>query len=336
MSGWRRYPRLSTAARGANTVVSHDDGSAATNGRSLMSRLPRSVPIRAPTLRPCSVLGRIHQRLELAYPWDPESADANAAACESPPTLHWTRLTLPQIEALAIIAGMLVLFVTDRLRYDLVAALALSAAVLTGVVPAKKAFEGFSSPVIIIIASVLVISRAVAVSGVIDNAMRRVLRRTRFHHAADWRADRRGDLHVRLRQERRRTRRLHACRDPGRRTAQPPGVALPDAARLRFTDRRHHHPDRHLAQRADLDGAPGGHGPAVSPVRLHSRRSAADVSPSPSSASAGGCCRRTGAASRLPEKRFAIEDYTSEACCRKTPRWSARPSPISRRSATAK
>ena len=85
-------------------------------------------------------------------------------------------MTLPQIEALAIIAGMLILFVSDRLRYDLVAALALSAAVLTGVVPAKKAFEGFASPVIIIIASVLVISRAVAVSGVIDNAMRRLMR----------------------------------------------------------------------------------------------------------------------------------------------------------------
>ena len=85
-------------------------------------------------------------------------------------------MTLPQIEALAIIAGMLVLFVTDRLRYDLVAALALSAAVLTGVVPAKKAFEGFANPVIIIIASVLVISRAVAVSGVVDNAMRRLMR----------------------------------------------------------------------------------------------------------------------------------------------------------------
>jgi di/tricarboxylate transporter len=85
-------------------------------------------------------------------------------------------LTLPQIEALAIIAGMLILFVTDRLRYDLVAALALSAAVLSGVVPAKKAFEGFANPVIIIIASVLVISRAVAVSGVIDNAMRRLMR----------------------------------------------------------------------------------------------------------------------------------------------------------------
>jgi len=86
-------------------------------------------------------------------------------------------LTVPQIEALAIVAGMLVLFVSDRLRYDLVAAIALSAAVLSGIVPAKKAFEGFASPVIIIIASVLVISRAVTVSGVVDTVMRRVLRR---------------------------------------------------------------------------------------------------------------------------------------------------------------
>ncbi len=86
-------------------------------------------------------------------------------------------MTVPQIEALAIVAGMLVLFVSDRLRYDLVAAIALSAAVLSGIVPAKKAFEGFASPVIIIIASVLVISRAVTVSGVIDTVMRRMLRR---------------------------------------------------------------------------------------------------------------------------------------------------------------
>jgi di/tricarboxylate transporter len=86
-------------------------------------------------------------------------------------------LTLLQIEALAIIAGMLILFVSDRIRYDLVAALALSVAVLTGVVPANKAFAGFASPVIVIIASVLVISRAITISGVIDNIMRRLLRR---------------------------------------------------------------------------------------------------------------------------------------------------------------
>jgi len=85
-------------------------------------------------------------------------------------------LSLPQTEALSIVAGMLCLFVSDRLRYDLVAALALSAAVVLGIVPGSKAFSGFASPVIVIIASVLVISRAITVSGVIEIAMRRLLR----------------------------------------------------------------------------------------------------------------------------------------------------------------
>ncbi len=88
-------------------------------------------------------------------------------------------LTLHQIEALAIIAGMLGLFLSDRLRYDLVGATALSAATLLGVVPAHKAFTGFSSSVVIIIASVLVISRAVAVSGVVERGMRWLLERMR-------------------------------------------------------------------------------------------------------------------------------------------------------------
>ena len=85
-------------------------------------------------------------------------------------------MTLPQIEALAIVAGMLVLFVSDRMRYDLVAALALSAAVVAGIVPFDKAFAGFGNSVIVIIASVLVISRAIAISGVIDTTMRRLMR----------------------------------------------------------------------------------------------------------------------------------------------------------------
>ncbi len=88
-----------------------------------------------------------------------------------------TRVNLQQIEALCIVAAMLALFVTDRIRYDVVAALTLCAAALIGVVPPHKAFEGFSNPVIIIIASVLVLSRAVAVSGIIEQAMRRVMRR---------------------------------------------------------------------------------------------------------------------------------------------------------------
>jgi di/tricarboxylate transporter len=89
-------------------------------------------------------------------------------------------LTLHQAEAFAIVACMLGLFVWDRLRYDVIAGMALSAAALLGVVAREKAFEGFANPVIIIIASVLVIGRAVAVSGVIEAATRPVL--TRLHH----------------------------------------------------------------------------------------------------------------------------------------------------------
>jgi di/tricarboxylate transporter len=85
-------------------------------------------------------------------------------------------LTVHQAEAFAILAIMLVLFASDRLRYDLVAGLALIAAALTGIVPPNKVFDGFSNPVIIIIASVLVLSRAIAISGVVERAIRRILR----------------------------------------------------------------------------------------------------------------------------------------------------------------
>ncbi|HEX3346850.1 MAG TPA: SLC13 family permease, partial [Acetobacteraceae bacterium] len=88
-------------------------------------------------------------------------------------------MTLHQFEAFAIIAAMLALFVSDRLRYDLVAALALSAAALTGIVPANKVFAGFANPVIIIIAAVLVLGRAIAVSGVVEAGIRPLLDRLR-------------------------------------------------------------------------------------------------------------------------------------------------------------
>jgi di/tricarboxylate transporter len=84
-------------------------------------------------------------------------------------------MPLNQIEAFTIVGGMLALFVWDRVRYDLVAGVALLAAMLTGIVPAEKAFEGFANQVIIIIASVLVVSRAIARSGVIDAVLRRVM-----------------------------------------------------------------------------------------------------------------------------------------------------------------
>ena len=50
--------------------------------------------------------------------------------------------------------------ITDRLRYDLVALIALLAAVACGVVPANKAFNGFSNPLLPLIGSALVLSAA--------------------------------------------------------------------------------------------------------------------------------------------------------------------------------
>ena len=74
---------------------------------------------------------------------------------------------------------MLALFMSGRLRYDVVAAVVLLAAVLLGVVPGAKAFHGFANPVIIIIASVLVVSRAIAASSILELSVGSLLKRVR-------------------------------------------------------------------------------------------------------------------------------------------------------------
>ncbi len=83
-------------------------------------------------------------------------------------------MTTPQILAFAILAAMMALFVWGRLRYDVVAVLALLAGVFAGIVPYDKAFSGFSDDIVIIVASALVVSAAVARSGIIETALRPV------------------------------------------------------------------------------------------------------------------------------------------------------------------
>lgn len=83
-------------------------------------------------------------------------------------------MTHQQMLSFAIVAGMMALFVWGRFRYDLVAVLALLAAVLVGIVPANKAFTGFSDDIVIIVASALLVSAAVAKSGVLEAALNRV------------------------------------------------------------------------------------------------------------------------------------------------------------------
>jgi di/tricarboxylate transporter len=81
-------------------------------------------------------------------------------------------MTLDQGFAFAIIIGMMGLFAWGRWRYDLVAVVALLAAVAAGIVPPKEAFKGFSDDIVIIVASALVVSAAVAKSGVIERVVR--------------------------------------------------------------------------------------------------------------------------------------------------------------------
>ncbi len=83
-------------------------------------------------------------------------------------------MTLDQMLAFGVLAGMMLLFIWGRIRYDLVAILALLASVLIGIVPADKAFSGFADDIVIIVASALVISAAVARSGIVEAALARV------------------------------------------------------------------------------------------------------------------------------------------------------------------
>jgi len=81
-------------------------------------------------------------------------------------------MTLPQVFSFAILGALLALFIWDRLRFDVVALLALIAAVACGIVPMNKAFSGFSNPLLPLIAAALIVSDAVAKSGLIKQIAR--------------------------------------------------------------------------------------------------------------------------------------------------------------------
>lgn len=86
-------------------------------------------------------------------------------------------MTTAQIAAFAIIFGMMALFIHGRLRYDVVAMVALAASVAAGTVAPKDAFSGFSDDIVIIVASALVVSSAVARSELIEMMLRWLVRK---------------------------------------------------------------------------------------------------------------------------------------------------------------
>lgn len=72
----------------------------------------------------------------------------------------------------ATLGLILILFVWGRWRYDLVALFALLIVTITGLVPAGEAFLGFGHPAVITVAAVLVVSRALFNSGMVDYIVR--------------------------------------------------------------------------------------------------------------------------------------------------------------------
>jgi di/tricarboxylate transporter len=84
-------------------------------------------------------------------------------------------MTPDQALAFAIVGVTIALFIWGRLPYDLVALLALLAGIVAGLIPMKDAFRGFADDVVIIVGCALLVSAAVARSGVVETVMRPVI-----------------------------------------------------------------------------------------------------------------------------------------------------------------
>ncbi|MAT96280.1 MAG: hypothetical protein CL608_03985 [Anaerolineaceae bacterium] len=85
-------------------------------------------------------------------------------------------MTFDHILVLGILTAAIALFVSDRLRVDLVALLVLIALILTGLLTPEEAFAGFASPAVITVWAVFIISGAMFHSGVADMLARQMLR----------------------------------------------------------------------------------------------------------------------------------------------------------------
>lgn len=77
-------------------------------------------------------------------------------------------MTIQQILAFTLIGATVIAFIWGRWRFDLIALAALVAGMLMGLIPFNAAFDGFSNDIVIIIGSALVLSAAVARSGIVD------------------------------------------------------------------------------------------------------------------------------------------------------------------------
>ena len=78
-------------------------------------------------------------------------------------------MSTDQVVVFAVLAATLGLFAWNRLRFDVVAMLALLAIAIAGLVPTKDLFAGFGHPAVVTVAAVLVVSQGLVNGGVVDN-----------------------------------------------------------------------------------------------------------------------------------------------------------------------
>lgn len=81
-------------------------------------------------------------------------------------------MSLAQISLILVLVATLALFIWGRWRHDVVAALALVAALLLGLVKPENAFSGFSDPAVITVALVFILSAAIRSSGILQRLIR--------------------------------------------------------------------------------------------------------------------------------------------------------------------
>jgi di/tricarboxylate transporter len=85
-----------------------------------------------------------------------------------------TFMQLNQWLAVGLIIAMMIAFIWDRFRYDVVAVGALITSLALGIVKPEHAFSGFADDIVIIVGSALVVSAAISRSGIMDVFLRRV------------------------------------------------------------------------------------------------------------------------------------------------------------------
>lgn len=90
-------------------------------------------------------------------------------------------MTFEQASILALLMVMLFLFIWGKWRYDLVSLMILLVASVMGLVPVNEAFSGFGHPAVITVAAVLVVSRGLMNSGIVD-FMARLMNRVGEHY----------------------------------------------------------------------------------------------------------------------------------------------------------